>query len=213
MVVSVFSPNPLSWRTRCASQAARSWSSVSIFNSRCRIAARLGPRPGTRSTSSRLAGISARSSLSIGNSPESSSVPIFSARSLPMPSRSVSLRRIGRDIGERFGQFADGAGRVAIRPDAKLVGALHLQQIGDLFKRGGNFDVGHLGPFPARGVCSRSRRNTSPKRKRGTNDGRSPCRGPSLALRASVGTGGVNGCRCFTCAAPPRLCRAARSRL
>ena len=111
------------------------------------MAARLGPRPGTRNSSSTLAGISASNSLSIGNSPVSSSVVIFSARSLPMPSRSVSLRSgVGGDVGQRFRQFADSAGGVAIRPDAKLVGPLDLQQVGDLVKRGGNFNVGHVSP-------------------------------------------------------------------
>ncbi len=90
--VSIFSPNPFSSRMRWLWHASRSSSRVLIFSSRWRMAARFGPSPGTRSRSRTLAGISAKSSRSIGNEPSSKRVLIFSARSLPMPSKSVSLR-------------------------------------------------------------------------------------------------------------------------
>ena len=63
-----------------------------MFSSRKSCAARFGPSPGTRRIASTLSGISASSSSSIGSVPVSTRATIFSARSLPIPSMSVSDR-------------------------------------------------------------------------------------------------------------------------
>ena len=143
---------------------ARSSSSVLTPSSLCSAATRFGPRPGTRISASTLSGTCCSSSSSIGSEPLSRSVAIFSARSLPMPSRSVSLPLgIGGDLGHRLGQIADRAGGVAIGPDAERVGVLEFQEVGDLVEDVGDFGVGHgdrvptcaVPPRPCRAARSR----------------------------------------------------------
>ena len=63
-----------------------------MFNSLNSTAAFFGPKPGMRNIVSTLCGTCAWSSTSIGRLPVAPSVAIFSARSLPTPEMSVSLR-------------------------------------------------------------------------------------------------------------------------
>ena len=134
---------------------------------------------------STLSGTSASSSSSIGSEPPATSVAIFSARSLPMPSMSVSLPLgIGHDLGHRLGQVVDRAGGVAIGPHAERVRALELQQVGDLLENGGDFGVGH-GWCILRGLGS---------------------------WEWSGQSSDQSQVRLLTCATPPRPCRAARNR-
>ena len=108
------------------------------------IAARFGPRPGTRIMASTDAGTSFLSFSSISSLPVVVRAAIFSARSLPMPSISVSLRfGIGGDLCRRFRQVADSPRRVAIGADAELVRALEFQDVPDLVEGIGDFGVGH----------------------------------------------------------------------
>ncbi len=53
------------------------------------------------------------------------------------------LLGISHDVGDRLGQVVDGPGGVAIGADPERVRPLKLQQVGDLFKDGGDFVVGH----------------------------------------------------------------------
>ena len=50
---------------------------------------------------------------------------------------------IGHDVGRRFGKIVDRPRRVAIGADAERIGALELQQVGNLLENGGDFVVGH----------------------------------------------------------------------
>ena len=91
---SVFSPNPFSSRTRWLSQACAELVERVDFQFVVQDGRPLRAQARhPQQIASTLAGISARSSWSIGSEPVSKSVAIFSARSLPMPpSRPVSLR-------------------------------------------------------------------------------------------------------------------------
>ena len=61
-----------------------------------------------------------------------------------MPSMSVSFRWGSATISaDRLGQVAEDPRGLAIRPHAKGIGPLELQQVGDLVEGGGDFSVGH----------------------------------------------------------------------
>ena len=134
---SVFAPKPLSSRTCCASQAARSSSSVVMFSSLYSTAAFFGPSPGMRSSASTLCGTWACSSSSIG------SVPVVAQRGDLVGQVLADARRCrsacGRDrpaiARHRLGIVADRAGTIAIGPHAKRIRPLKLQQVGDRGRR------------------------------------------------------------------------------
>ena len=137
---SVFGPSPERSRSCCASAAARSSSTVVIPSSCQSRLAVFGPRPGTCMIWTSPSGILSRSFWSAFRSPVSQSSTIFASIVAADPGH-LRGRAVERESRNRRGRLPDPRCGAPVGGEAKGVGAVQLEQVGEVLEALGKVRV------------------------------------------------------------------------